>query len=1206
MSTNLTSLIVAVKGAQDLEEEGYIIQIGNGASVDTVRNLAAEKLDIVGSTANIVLEDAEGNTLDEIDRIRSQKVVYLNTKDSIKSVIPGPTKLPYIGNLYEMMPDMNAGFLRFFEKYGPLIDVSILGTRMVATCDPDIAEVFVKESEYFTKKIKTTLKEIKLFAGQGLFTTDTSDPDWKLAHKLLMPAFSPRAIKVYQNEMGIIAQETIRILEQYKPDEKVEILHWTTNLTFETIGKIGFGYEFGLLEKREAPPHPFIEAMGYCLKQSIVRFSQAQFMKSLPLEMNRRYDREVNLMHSIVDKVIKDRKESEDATDIEKDLLGFMLNARDEHHQGLSDENIRDQVVTFLIAGHDTTANTLAWFLYEISRQPEIEAKVLQEIANVGITHTELPSSEQISRLKYISMCLKETLRMHPPVRMLGKYCQKDCILPGGYKIEADTPSVVHLYGLHMNPKVYPDPYNFDPERWTPEEEQKRSKAAWLPFSTGPRGCIGMAFALQEAKTVIGMFLHRFKFCYDGPAVKYDPKQPTTKPVDLFMTIQNRTDFPEPSADAEVYEPKEASGPTKEMPKLDRSIEMASVKLPPITFLYGSQTGTSQDYASVLSNQARQFGFKDVTLTDMDKWKVLDSGKYEGPTGVNEDRELVVVCTATYNGMPPDNAERFDKFLDKSDAQGNERLLHGLQYAVFGIGNKNWRTYQYFPIKVDSRLDDLGAERFFLSGKGDTDGDIDSDFNDWSAHFWSHTLSHYGLVISKDISVVPSSSTNKEASQAAVVHYISPSDTEKWDLGFNNRNGTHNAIVIENKELQQGDSGRSTRDIRIDVTKLESVGDNDLLYLPGDHLEVMPENDPETVEAVALGFGMVLDSVFEIDQSSIVGLSPRSLAATIKGPCTIRNALTCYADLLSPPSRRILGYFAAQLHKIAPETAEVFDSLTMPDVNNKDQYPEFIKKYRTLLDLQKGFPQVQKIEIGQFMAAVGVMQPRRYSIASSPHMFPKEAHLAVGVVDDVVNGKHYPGLASSFLAHQIPGESKTVLRAKFKSSKGVFEMPADAETPMIMISAGTGISPFRGFLQERAYQHKHASGPVGECLVFFGCRREDQDRIYGDEFDEYVKEGVISGLHVAYSRQIPPSNRKYVQHQVLANANEIWRLLVPADETKKPAVVYICGSGAMSRDVRATFRSMAISFGAAKDEEEADKFIQKLMQDHQYNEDVWG
>ncbi|KAI9018068.1 cytochrome P450 [Phycomyces nitens] len=1204
MASNTTSLIVALKGAHDLEEEGYIIQIGNGASVENVRNLAAEKLDVVGSTADITLEDSEGNPLNEIDQIRSQKVVYLNPKDSIKDVIPGPTKLPYIGNLYDMMPDMNAGFLRFFKKYGPLVDVSILGTRMVATCDPEIAEIFVKESEYFTKKIKTTLKEIKNFAGQGLFTTDTSDPDWKLAHKLLMPAFSPRAIKVYQNEMGIIAQETIRILEQYKPDEKVEILHWTTNLTFETIGKIGFGYEFGLLDKREAPPHPFIEAMGYCLKQSIARFSQAQFIKTLPLEMNRRFDREVDLMHSTVDKVIQERKQSEDATNIEKDLLGFMLNARDEHHQGLSDENIRDQVVTFLIAGHDTTANTLAWFLYEISLQPEIEAKVLQEIANVGITHTELPSSEQVGKLKYVHMCIKETLRMHPPVRMLGKYCQKDCVLPGGYKLEAGTPSVVHLYGLHLNPKVYPNPNLFDPERWTPEEEQKRSKSAWLPFSTGPRGCIGMAFALQEAKTVIGMFLHRFKFCYDGPPVQYDPKQPTTKPVDLLMTIHDRTDFPEPSASSEDLTPKEPVGPTKTMPVLDRSIEMASIKLPPITFLYGTQTGTSQDYASVLSNQARQFGFKDVTLTDMDKWKVLEAGKYEGPTGVNDDRELVVVCTATYNGMPPDNAEKFDKFLDKSDTPGNEKLLYGLKYTVFGIGNKNWRTYQHFPIKVDSRLDDLGADRFFLSGKGDTDGDIDSAFNDWSAHFWSHTLSYYGLAISKDTSIVPSSSANTEASQSAVVHYISPSDTEKWELGMKNCNGTHNAVVVENKELQQGGSERSTRDIRIDVSKLEPVGD-DLLYLPGDHLEVMPENDPQTVEAVALGFGMVLDSVFEIDQSSIVGLSPRSLAATIKGPCTVRNALTCYADLLSPPSRRILGYFAAQLHKIAPETAEIFDSLTMPDVDNKDQYPEFIKKYRTLLDLQKGFPQVQKIEIGQFMAAVGVMQPRRYSIASSPHLFPKEAHLAVGVVDDVVNGKHYPGLASSFLAHQIPGKTNTVLRAKFKSSKGVFEMPADAETPIIMISAGTGISPFRGFLQERAYQHKQATGPVGECLVFFGCRREDQDRIYGDELDQYVKDGVISGLHVAFSRQTPPSPRKYVQHQVLANANEIWRLLVPG-EGKKPAVVYICGSGAMSRDVRATFCSMAISFGAAKDEEEAEDFIHKLMEAHQYNEDVWG
>ncbi|KAI7871877.1 cytochrome P450 [Spinellus fusiger] len=1200
-----TSINIFLKENIDIEKEGRILQIKDGASIETIRSLAAEKLHILCPSTNIILQDKDGNTLKEIDQICKQSVIYVDLKETIKTVIPGPTKLPYVGNLYDMLPDQAANFIRCFKTYGPLVDITILGIKTISTCDPNIAELFVKESEYFTKTALDRLIEFKPFAGQGLFTTGTTDPDWKIAHKLLIPAFSPRAIKVYQTEMGKIAKETIKVLEQYSSDEKVEILHWTTNLTFETIGRIGFGYKFNLLNDRDVPAHPFIDAMGYCLKTAVQRFTQVSFVKRLPLEKNRRFDRSVKLMHTIVDEVIQERKKSDDATNIEKDLLGFMLNARDEEDEGLTDENIRDQVVTFLIAGHDTTANTLAWLIYELSQHPDIEAKVLQEISNVGINHTDLPTTEQVSQLKYLHMCLKETLRLHPPVRTLGKYCKKDCVVPGGYLIKKGTNVAVQLNVLHTNPEVYLDPWRFDPSRWEPEEEQKRSRFSWMPFSTGARGCIGMAFALQEAKTVLAMFLHRFKFTYDGPPVTYDANKSLTKPVDFFVSIETRTDFPEPTEVVKALEPKISITSPKAVPELPKDIKMGDVDLPPVTFLYGSQTGISQDYASTLSNQARKFGFKNVKLTTMDKWEVLNSGTYEGPKDSKNGHELVVICTSTYNGLPPDNAEIFNKFIEKANESGNEKLLDGLQYTVFGVGNKNWRTYQHFPIKVDNLLDDLGAERFFSLGECNVDGDMDADFNEWSAHFWSELLSYHGLSASQESSVVPSAGTKSDSSLSATVTFISPDDSEKWNTALTNCNGDHNSMVVKNSELQNEGSGRSTRDIRIDISYLDPL-ETGSMYQPGDHLEILPENESNAVETIALGFGMVLDSVFDIDQEKLDGMSPRSLAATIKGPCTVLNALTYYADLLSPPSRRMLGCFSQQLQKVSPETAKTFEELVMPDSHGKDQYPEFIKKYRTLIDLQTGFPQVKQIELGQFLAAVGVMQPRRYSIASSPRMFPNEAHLAVGVVDDVVDGHHYPGLASSFLARQVAGLSeKASFRARLKSSKGIFEMPQDSKTPIIMISAGTGISPFRGFIQERAYQRQQGDNSVGECVVFFGCRHPDQDRIYGEEFDQYAKEGVISSLNVAYSRQTPTSARKYVQHQVLANASKIWPLIMPKDG-KPPAVVYICGSGAMSRDVRATFHSMAISFGQAQNQEEAQDFLKSLMDSKQYCEDVWG
>ncbi|KAF7720877.1 hypothetical protein EC973_005878 [Apophysomyces ossiformis] len=1190
-----TSLIVVLKGSTDIEKDGRIIRFGSGANLDTIRGLAAEKLGITGQTNDILLYDASGNLLGGIDDARQQQVLYIDLQQHIKEIIPGPPKLPFVGNLYDMIPDLTFGWHKLFATYGPLVDVTILGRRIVGTNDPAIAEIFAKESEYFTKKIQATLTEVKAFAGEGLFTSDTSEDHWQLAHKLLMPAFSPRAIKAYQDEMGIITKQMINIFEHYKPDEQVEILDWTTNLTFETIGRVGFGYEFHLLDDRDQPHHPFIEAMGYCMKQALVRFKQAQFMKQLPIEANREFDKSVALMHSIVDEVIKERKSGPDASDMNKDLLGFMLNARDEHNLGLSDENIRDQVVTFLIAGHDTTANTLAWTLYELSRNPDIEAKVLQEIANCGITHDKNPTTEQISNLKYMHQVLKEILRLYPPVRALGKYCQKDCIVPGGYRIKADTGVAINVYSMHHNPKVYPDPERFDPDRWTPEAEQARSRFAWLPFSTGPRACIGMAFALQEAKTVLAMILHRFKFVHDGATIRLDSASPTTKPLDLYMTIHERTDFPEPNGDKLVSKPtSQAEKPATPsvasgMPELTNGKEH-SVELPPITFLFGTQTGTAQDYASQLALQARQFGFKNVTTCEMDKWKVLQTGSHKG-----DANELVVICSATYNGQPPDSAEKFDKFLNKTKETGNEKLLNGVSYAVFGLGNKNWRTYQHFPIKIDRCMEELGAERFYTHGEGDADKDMDAMFNEWCAYFWTHTLEYFGVAVSKGTSVVPSASAGNET-KVVKVNFVNPKETEKWAVAQNNINGQCTAKILNNRELQHSGAERSTRHIELDITGVTPLGDAP--YAAGDHLEVMPENDPAVVEAIALSFGWILDSVFEVDPESLEGISPRSLAASIQGPCTIRNALTYYADLSSPPSRTLLANFASQLRKLAPETADKFEKLTMPDQNSNDQYPAFVTEHRNLLDLQKAFPQVNRLDLGQFLAAVGVMQPRRYSIASSPLQHPTEAHLAVGVVDDLVNGRHYYGLASSFLARTNSG----YIRAALKSSKSAFGLPSDPSVPVIMIAAGTGFSPFRGFIQERAQQRANGH-QVGPLVLFFGCRRPDQDYIYSEELDAYVKDGLLK-LHVAFSRLTPPSPIKYVQHQLLANAGEVWKLL--STESGKPANIYVCGSGAMSRDVRRTFVSMAMSFGEAKTEEEGEAFLQKLMDEERYNEDVWG
>jgi cytochrome P450/NADPH-cytochrome P450 reductase len=672
----------------------------------------------------------------------------------------------------------------------------------------------------------------------------------------------------------------------------------------------------------------------------------------------------------------------------------------------------------------------------------------------------------------------------------------------------------------------------------------------------------------------------------------------------LFMTIHPRTDFPEPCEEI-VLEKKSTQRVDKDVPLPSLSLDetrIGSIKLPKATFLYGTQTGAAQDYANQLASQAKRFGFEDVTFCAMDSWQIIQSGQYEKKKN-GDKNELVVICTATYNGQPPDSAEHFDKFLDAKVEEGDNDILSGIHYAVFGLGNKNWRTYQEFPYKVDRVLSKLGAERFFSPGSGNADADIDSDFNEWCAHFWTFTLSSYGVAASESNPVVPIAASSISSQLSAVkIKFIQPTNSEAWDAALNKHSSEANSVLHSNYELQKEGSPRSTRHVEIDISSLSPIGDKGHLYNAGDHLEIYPENDKATVDAIALNFGWVLDAVFEIEQGSLSDVSPRCLARNIIGPCSVRNMLTYYADITSAPSRAVLACFASQLKLAAPDTAAAFEKLLIPNSSNEDQYPEFIKKYRTILDLQRGYPQVNRLDLGQFLASVPVIQPRRYSIASSPLAYPTSVHLTVGVVDDVINSRHYSGLTSSFLKR---GSEGLMIRANLKSSRNTFSMPSDPSVPLIMISAGTGFAPFRGFLQERKAQIDQGEN-VGETVLFFGCRRRDEDFIYQDELENYKSQHVLNHLYTAFSRSVDQSPLKYVQHQLLANASKIWNLMHPSDPKVKPAAVYICGSGSMSRDVRHVFSSIFVSYGMVSNVEEAEQYIDLLIEEKRYLCDVWG
>lgn len=491
------------------------------------------------------------------------------------------------------------------------------------------------------------------------------------------------------------------------------------------------------------------------------------------------------------------------------------------------------------------------------------------------------------------------------------------------------------------------------------------------------------------------MMLSRFDFTMEDPDAEIGYAIIiAAKPVG-FMAKVKTVELPEPTEEIVVNKRRESKSVRRE------SLKPVKFDLPPVTFLYGTQTNTSEEYARKLSGQAREFGFEDVKVDDLDSWKVvqgkkLNEVKHDAKTPTSEDdvkvAELVVVVTATYNGNPPDNAVDFSKWLankTKDIESTKENMLSGMLYAVFGCGNRDWSsTFQKFPKAVDNGFELLGAERLLPAGAGDASDDIDGDFSVWSANFWTALMARYGQSASgKNADIMTTNGPMADPSKDFNLEFIPLfKDKVKADQAQDNRNQRQGGVVtmIENRELQNAEkSDRSTRHIEF---QFEKSADGQPLYEAGDHLEVTPVNDDKLVEIIAVSLGLVLDSVFEVKDLDIKNISPRSIAANIKGPCTIRNALKYYADLTGPPTRFTLSILSKQLAEIRPDIAERLQKALQPG-KETEKLKEFLATHRTLVDIIQAF-KIKELNFKEFISSVNCMNPRKYSISSGPSEHP--------------------------------------------------------------------------------------------------------------------------------------------------------------------------------------------------------------------------
>ncbi|MFS4109984.1 cytochrome P450 [Streptomyces sp. PD-S100-1] len=451
-----------------------------------------------------------------------------------------PRRLPLLGDVLgadRRSPLQDS--MRYARALGPVYRRRVFGKEFVFVWGARHAADLADESR-FAKHVGLGVANLRPVAGDGLFTAYNHEPNWQLAHDVLAPGFSREAMAGYHVMMlDVAARLTGHWDRELAAGRTVDVPGDMTKLTLETIARTGFGHDFGSFERSR--PHPFVTAM-------VGTLTYAQRLNTVPAPLapyllraaSRRNAADIDHLNRTVDELVRARRAGGGGG--QGDLLDRMLETtHPETGERLSPQNVRRQVITFLVAGHETTSGALSFALHYLAQNPRIAERARAEVDRVW-GDTASPGYEQVAKLRYVRRVLDESLRLWPTAPAFAREARHDTVLAGEHPMRRGAWALVLTPMLHRDPEAWgADAERFDPDRFDAQAVRARPPHVFKPFGTGARACIGRQFALHEATLVLGLLLRRYDLHPDpGYRLKITERL-TLMPEGLRLRLERRT-----------------------------------------------------------------------------------------------------------------------------------------------------------------------------------------------------------------------------------------------------------------------------------------------------------------------------------------------------------------------------------------------------------------------------------------------------------------------------------------------------------------------------------------------------------------------------------------------------------------------------------------------------------------------------------------